>query len=407
MVWFGGRNPFKNSLKLLVPRGAEYISRGTIFNAFESLIGEHVRNIRGISPYKTGNNWIIYFEQSYDVSSLFDKTLKIGDRCFSLISAEYELDPYRYQTFRLHWLPWLQPDELKALKRYFEHVYDNIEVISLQPEFCIEHSMKTIFNGNYRLKIRFLEVHKNNLKIKSGPIHIEEMKTLITRLGEKPKCLHCSSEDHLRRDCLVRKHKCQKCNNYGHIEDKCTTAARISSAAVDENEDLNRDDLNGQTNEEANAQVNVQVDSQVNVQVNAEVNVEVNTQNVENMETNTVNNQDQNTNVSNENNKSKTSEIKTDKTKKKEDKKKKKNEEHVKASNQTTSASNAAASTETTSATNAKASTETVSSSNASQAHKQTGKRHKTSPLGNEKKQSRYENASDESRQSYSDEEKD
>ena len=193
MKLFSGRNPFKNALKLLVPRCSENVTRKSIFAAFQNLIGEQVRNIRGISPYKTGNNWIIYFDGGYDASGLVDMNLKINEKSFSLISAEFELDPFRYQSYRFHWLPWMQPEDLEILKAYCKSLSKDIEIMSLQPEFCIENGMNTVFNGNYRLKIRFLETNKDNVKIETGPRVIDGLRTLVTRLGEKPKCLQCSS----------------------------------------------------------------------------------------------------------------------------------------------------------------------------------------------------------------------
>lgn len=246
MKIFNGRNPFKNSLKLLVPRGSENVTRKSIFIAFNNLIGDQVRNIRGISPFKAGNNWIIYFDNAYDVSSLVDKSLKINDKSFTLISAECELDPYRYQSYRFHWLPWTSSEELEILKGYCKTLSKDIEIMSLQPEFCVENGMNNVFNGNYRLKIRFLETNKDNVKIETGPRVIDGMRTLLTRLGEKPKCLQCSSEEHLRRDCPLLKVVCKKCKQKGHVEEKCTMANRLKTNEVDDNQDLNKDDLEGE-----------------------------------------------------------------------------------------------------------------------------------------------------------------
>jgi len=65
------------------------------------------------------------------------------------------------------------------------------------------------------------------------------------------KCLQCSSEEHLRRDCPLLKVICKKCKQKGHAEDKCTMANRLKPVGVDEGQDLNRDDLDGEVQQQA------------------------------------------------------------------------------------------------------------------------------------------------------------
>lgn len=239
------RNPFKKSLKVVVPRGTDNLNRKVIYDGFQALIGDQVRNLRGITPAKSGNNWIITFTESYDCSGLFDKKLTIGSRSFNICSGEFELDPYIYQSFRFHWLPIIEYEDFDDMMNYCKSLSRGIEVVSLQPEFCIENGMKTVFNGNYRLRIRFLETNKEHVKIETGMRMFKGLRTLLTRLGEKPKCLHCSSESHLRRDCPLLKIICEKCNKKGHEANNCNIANRIKPVEI-EDIDLNEDDLNGE-----------------------------------------------------------------------------------------------------------------------------------------------------------------
>ena len=137
--------------------------------------------------------------------------------------------------------------EIEKIKDYFRKLNKDIEVIDVKPEFLNEESMKHIANGNYRVKIRFLASKKDEVKIKVGKHNLgNRVSTLVTRLGEKPKCMLCSAEDHLRKDCPKRKLKCDYCNKTGHKADECNLAKRLDkSNDIDEENDMNSDDLNG------------------------------------------------------------------------------------------------------------------------------------------------------------------
>ena len=247
MDFLNGRNPFKNSLKINVPRGSEAVSRLSILKGLSSVAQLDISKVTSISPFQYGNNWIIYFKQDYDCSIFVGNKVKVVESEFCIESAMNELDPYIYQTYRLHWLFELCDAEIDKVKDYFRKLNKAIEVIDVKPEYLNEESMKNIANGNYRVKIRFLASKKEEVKIKVGKHNLgNRVSTLVTRLGEKPKCMLCSAEDHLRKDCPKLKLKCDKCKKTGHKAEECTLAKRLDkSNDIDEENDINSDDLNG------------------------------------------------------------------------------------------------------------------------------------------------------------------
>ena len=258
MDFLNGRNPFKNSLKINVPRGSEAVSRLSILKGLSSVSELDTSKITSISPFQYGNNWIIYFKQDYDCSIFVGNKVKVVENELCIESALNELDPYIYQTYRLHWLFELSNAEIEKIKDYFRKLNKYIEVIDVKPEFLNEESMKHIANGNYRVKIRFLASKKDEVKIKVGKHNLgNRVSTLVTRLGEKPKCLLCSAEDHLRKDCPKRKLKCDYCNKTGHKADECSLAKRLDkSNDIDEENDINSDDLNGNVQPEKEQAIN-------------------------------------------------------------------------------------------------------------------------------------------------------
>lgn len=266
-----GRNPFKNCIKIVVPKGTENVNRLSIFNGLKSIIQADTQYISGISPFNTGNNWIVYFKDVYDCQFLANQTITIGQQSFSIISAQNELDPYIYQTYRLHWLFELNIAELDNIKKYFQSLNKSLQVMDIKPEYPLEEDIKHIANGNYRVKIRFLAKDKNQINIRTGKHRLgPKIFTLITRLGEKPRCLLCQSEEHLRKNCPNRILRCTRCNKTGHLVEQCNLAKQLdNSHEIDEEVDLNKDDLNGQIENEVNIVSNSIKSSQAHKQNSA------------------------------------------------------------------------------------------------------------------------------------------
>ena len=179
------QNPFNNSVKIVVPRGFDNVTRKMIFNAFQTLIGDQVKHIHCISPCRTSNNWIIYFYKIYDVSALFNKKLIIDNRSFILSSGEFELNAYRYESYRFHWMPLIESEDFDDFKNYCQTLSKDIEIMSLKPEYCTERGMETVFNGNYLLEIRYLETKKHQVKIETGFKKFKGLRTLLTKLNQK------------------------------------------------------------------------------------------------------------------------------------------------------------------------------------------------------------------------------
>ena len=191
-----------------------------------------------MSQFNSSNNWIIVFKESFVVSRAFGLTLHIKGKAYQLFDANEDQNPYKTQQFRLHWLPY--GFETSKVKSFMMGFSKSIEIISIDEEYCRDDGMTHIKTGNIRIKIRFLK--KDEVNVNTGVHKIDGFRTLLTRIGEKPKCLLCNKEGHVKRECELSKLKCNRCLKIGHIDASCNFANQLKSQTIQENLSLPNED---------------------------------------------------------------------------------------------------------------------------------------------------------------------
>lgn len=228
---------FKNAVRFTGSQN-EFFDRKDIFQSLRILIGEHSKDVCYMSQFNSSNNWIIAFNEIFVASKLFGLSLNIKGKFYKLFDANEDLSPFKTQQFRLHWLPY--GFDMNKIKSFITNFSKSIQVIAIDEEYCRDEEMKHVKTGNIRLKIRFLKT--DEIKISTGVHKIDGFRTLLTRIGEKPKCLLCNKEGHVKRECELSKMKCAKCLKIGHDEASCNLANQIKSQNLQENLNLPNED---------------------------------------------------------------------------------------------------------------------------------------------------------------------
>lgn len=237
---------FKNSVRILVPDGF-IISRKEIFVGILNKIGELSKKIDFISQFQSNNNWMIAFNEEINAENFFGLPILIRDKELKLSDPNESPNPFRYQQFRLHWLPY--GFEKEKIRQFILKQGKTSEIISIEEEYCREEEMTHIKNGNFRIKLRYPKKDEDKTSFITGLHKIDGFKTLFTRIGEKPKCLLCNKEGHLKRECELAKLKCAKCLKIGHLDTECTLANKLKSQTLEENLNLPNEENENPTNE--------------------------------------------------------------------------------------------------------------------------------------------------------------
>ena len=205
---------------------------------------------------------MIAFDDSIKAENFFGLPISIRDKELKLSDPNETLNPFRYLQIRLHWLPY--GFEKEKIKQFLVKQGKTIEIISIEEEYCREEEMTHIQNGNFRIKLRYPKKDDDKMLFTSGLHKIDGFKTLLTRIGEKPKCLLCGKEGHLRRECELAKLKCTKCLKIGHLINECTLAKKLYSQTLEEKINLpNEDDDNLINEEEKTSKSNVQYPTRI------------------------------------------------------------------------------------------------------------------------------------------------
>ena len=171
--------------------------------------------------------------------------VKIGEKQHQLMDANVSVDDMRFAErkfyikaeLRVQWVPRLSIDEIAD----FLDSYTGISSLSVIMDECKKESSihekgQDIFNGVYRMKIKYEVVDNNKVLDLIGKNLIKGQNALISLAGHPPKCLYCKEFGHLRSECRKIKEFCQKCRRLGHLADKCTLATRITSQQSHEDE---------------------------------------------------------------------------------------------------------------------------------------------------------------------------
>jgi hypothetical protein len=237
----GASNYFKNSVRIRVNELIAGVSRKDIYLAVCELIDEDAKYISHISSIRATRNWIISFSEEYHINAIVGKKVLIGSLLHTIEDAIDEIDPSTYATFRLHWLP--HGYQKVKIEQFVKSINKAYQVVNFVEETCREEIMKHVKNGNIRIKLKMKKSEmEKGPALQTGVHRIEGFRFLVTRIGEKPKCLICSSSEHLKRECPELKKKCSKCNNIGHLAEKCTYSLKVSGKQVEEMQQLPDED---------------------------------------------------------------------------------------------------------------------------------------------------------------------
>jgi hypothetical protein len=232
---------FINAVRIRTSEKLDNVNRKDLLISLSQLIDEDIKYIEYIVPYRSKNNWILRFYEDYHISSIIGKKVLIGGILHIIEDAIDEIDPAIYATYRLHWLtPGFNRGRVEQYIRSINRAY---QVESYIEETCRDELLKGIKNGNIRVKLKVKRSEINSSPTLQTGVHkIEGIRFLVTRIGEKPKCLICNSIEHMKKDCPDLKKRCTKCNTIGHLAESCTYSLKVSGKHTEELQQLPDED---------------------------------------------------------------------------------------------------------------------------------------------------------------------
>lgn len=229
---------FHNTIRLVFD-SYKKITRLEIINGLHKIIKpDDTKSILGISHESRATQWLVLFNDSFNASSLFGKTLVISDTNVKVVDPKMN---DKVETLRCMWLPFNFP--IRKVKSCLLSIgVTNENIISIEHE-------KTRDNLLTGIIIVKLAKHQNNEEL-LGIRYIGWFRTYITRQGDPVRCFFCSSTDHQKVNCPKFKEKqnevCEKCNKRGHLGSECSLARRLAPSPNEDDNHVHLDDeLNG------------------------------------------------------------------------------------------------------------------------------------------------------------------
>ena len=217
---------FKNSLKLNLKKLDKPVSHQVIFESLDQVLSRFQKN-QITSIYNFGSNkfWIIEFNSTLKLTNLFECPVKLNDQEFKLEDANKIVDPRKYCTFRIHFLPTNFNTQL------LHNFFNVLKINGLKIEDISEETYKdsTIKNGVKRVKISFPKDADPIIQSLPGPTVMYGLKCVFTIAGQKPKCYFCNDDGHNIAKCPHKQSICGKCQQKGHLTQKCSLAEKLKS----------------------------------------------------------------------------------------------------------------------------------------------------------------------------------
>ena len=123
---------------------------------------------------------MIAFNEEIKAVNFYGLPINIREKKLILSDPNESLNPFRYQQFRLHWLPY--GFEKERIKKFIRKQGKTSEVISIEEEYCRKEEMTHIKNDNFRIKLRYPKKDEDKMSLTTGLYKIDGFKTLLTRI---------------------------------------------------------------------------------------------------------------------------------------------------------------------------------------------------------------------------------
>ena len=173
-----------------------------------------------------GKNFLVNFEQGFDVSKLYEKKTCVNNVTYYLVNP-FEHDVYA--TFRILGVPPTLQEEI--IIDHFEK--SGVKVLGVTHDTFKVRDVE-VPNGNARVKVKTKSSDNKIFNIKRGDVTLGVFEVMIIKAGEKLKCRKCNSTGHFARDCTTT---CKTCNQVGHIAAQCNMAKKLGQQEINENAD--------------------------------------------------------------------------------------------------------------------------------------------------------------------------
>ena len=188
------------------------------------------QRMKTIMPH--GKNWLVNFEESYDVSHFYETKLTINEvTCYLVHPFEHDV----FATFRVLGVP-PNIEEQKIVDHFSR---SGVEVMTVTHD-TTKFDDYEIYTGNARVRIKTKSTDSKIVNIKTGDCALGCYNVMIIKAGEKLRCRKCNSVGHFARDC---KTLCKKCNQVGHVAAQCNMAKSIRQRVINNEVDNNENEL--------------------------------------------------------------------------------------------------------------------------------------------------------------------
>lgn len=230
----------------------DFLGRLDIYEGFESILSAgELKMITAIGQQPSNNNWLVLFDKTFKVESLFGRNMTVRGRKASLLDPKVKRKPDD-DALRFSWLPPnVRTDDIRLYLTNNKVKPDDI--ISIFKEKCKDEKIAHLSASTVLVK---LKKQKEELIESLQGYHVMSgFKMCIERVGGPQKCFFCKLPGHYKKDCEKFKTRCAKCNGRGHTDVECNLAKRIQTA--------NDDDETYEHDQEMNEQVSNEVPNNV------------------------------------------------------------------------------------------------------------------------------------------------
>ena len=164
-------------------------------------------------------SWFITLKNEINAKDLFGKKVTINNKECVILDPNFVKE--KTTMIKIMWLP--HNFDNKLITNYFSA--KKLKVVNVTDEFMREEGFESIKTGNIRVKLSGPEAEQ--MKIRGGVYEIGQHRCLFIKAGEKPTCILCNIEGHIKRHCPKRSIQCANCKKFGHEDSECSLARRL------------------------------------------------------------------------------------------------------------------------------------------------------------------------------------